>query len=111
MKVTIYHRGIDDPKLEQVIIKYPDPRFTKWYLTKFPKITFEMVEIVLIAVGFTMTATGNKKLIEIPTFAFLGLLLIGAAIHVWAWILKRMVERKRAKYLDISLHEYWNLFE
>ena len=101
--------------LDEAIKKYPDPRFMIWYRTKFPKKQFIIVEIVLFAVGF-ISSVVNKS--DIPVLYFIkalatilfSLFLVPAAVcHTIAWVLMRRTERKRAKFMGITLQQYYNL--
>ena len=99
--------------------KFPDPKFTIWYLTKFPKKLFFLMEIGLFIGGFSMTVikglTKEEKLAgKIQgwfTILFCIILFPAAICHITAWTLKRNIERKRAKFLGITFKEYqsiWN---
>lgn len=90
--------------------KYPMPKFTQWYLTKFPKKTFVRLELGVFMAGFISTAfKAPKKVRGILTLAFVVLLLPAACIHVIAWIKMRICEKQRAKFLGVSLREYWSV--
>ena len=97
-------------QLDLAMAKYPTPKFTRWYLTKFPKKTFVRLELGVFMAGFVSTAfKAPKKVRGILTLAFIVLLLPVACIHVIAWIKMRICEKKRAKFLGVSLQEYWTI--
>jgi hypothetical protein len=97
--------------LQDAILKFPDPKFTVWYRTKFPKREFQIAALFTFAVGFVSTAIKAKKIVTgIATLLFLIILLPAGACHFIAWQLLRSVERKRADAMGISLQEYLQLF-
>jgi hypothetical protein len=97
-------------QLSEAELKFPMPRVTANYLNHFPKGQFIIIEILLFVAGFVMTAVSvNKLFIGLVTLLFVLILLCAAIWHTIAWIAMRRCEVKRAKYLGISLQEYWEI--
>jgi hypothetical protein len=98
--------------LQDAIEKYPDPKFTIWYLARFPRKAFNLTEISLFFAGFFLTVfKAERWIIGIPAGLFILVLVPSGAVHVTAWYLKRQVEKKRAEYLGITLQEYLNMVQ
>ena len=96
--------------LQDAILKFPDAKFTMWYLTKAPKKPFIYTEVVLFFIGFFSVAFKFKKIIVlIPTMLFILLLLMWGTIFLIAWYKQRSVEKKRAEAMGITLQEYYEL--
>ena len=97
--------------IEQAILKYPYPNYVYWYVNKFPTRQYIFIGCVFVALGFILTIVKAERVyIAVPTFITCGMLLIAAVLHYSAGILKRMVEKKRAKYLGITLRQYWEYY-
>jgi hypothetical protein len=74
---------ISKERLQEAEDKFPLPKLAKWYLLHFPKGEFNLVMMLLFILGFSMTVIGlPKKIIAIPTFLFVGLLIPVSGIHV-----------------------------
>ena len=96
--------------LQDAILKFPDAKFTMWYLTKAPKKQFIYIEVVMFFVGFFATAfRANKIIIDISMLIFCLILSLWGTIFLIAWYKQRAVEKKRAEYLGITLEEYYEL--
>jgi hypothetical protein len=91
----------------RAVLKYPYPNFVYWNLHKFPSRKYIIAGCVVVAVGFILTAFKvNKIYISVPTYVVALMLVFAACLHVPVWCLKRRTEKRRAKYLGISLNEY-----
>jgi hypothetical protein len=96
----------------QAILKFPMPKITNWYLNNFPKKTFWIIEAFAFATGLVSTIFKSKKVITgMATLIFVVILAIAGFIHTLSWIKMRIVEKRRAKYLGISLQEYWDYID
>ena len=100
---------ITKEKLQEAIDKFPTPKITTWYLTAFPKKEIQLGLLFAFCVGFVSTAIKAKKVVTlIATLLFCLMLIPVAFIHTYAWVSMRRCEKKRAKYLGVSLQEYQN---
>jgi hypothetical protein len=110
--------------LDEAIKQYPDPKFTIWHRTKFPKKPFIITELFLFFVGFILTIIGNKLdeksdirkhrtyvATFFATIFFTLFLVIAGILFLIAWISMRRVEILRARFMGISLQEYLELFQ
>jgi len=85
----------------KAMAKYPMPGYVLWYLG-LNKTWFFIVELIIFIVGMILTLLeAPRTLIAIPTFTFVGLLLIAAIFHIVAWYMKRKVENKRIEYIKL----------
>lgn len=90
--------------------KYPMPKFTAWHLyrNRF-KYYATFIGAGLVIVGAIFTGVGaSKPVIGVITLLFSILIVTVTIMHSVAWISLRVTERKRAKYLGMSLREYKN---
>ena len=92
--------------------KYPMPKFTAWHLyrNRF-KYYATFIGAGLVIVGAIFTGVGaSKPVIGVITLLFSILIVTVTIMHSVAWISLRVTERKRARFLGISLREYLNAF-
>lgn len=103
-------KKITAEQLAEVERLFPMPEFTRWYLWKFKGRLYALILAAFVLTGVIMTAIhAPHKAIGIVTLNFCIGMVAVAIIHTLAWVKMRRVERSRAKWLGITLREYWSL--
>jgi len=101
--------------IQDAILKYPTPKFTLNYFAHFPCKEFWIIEAMLFGLGFVVAVITPRRKTSawyvqgLATFLFVLVLLAAGTWHTIAWVKMRIVEIKRAKYMGITLQEYFRL--
>lgn len=83
---------------------FPMPKFTRWYLFKFPSRIYIFLGSYLVLSGVLLTAiNAQRNVLSVITYTIASMMICFAVLHTIAFIKLRKVEKKRTEYLKSHL--------